>query len=516
MNRDSTSSLVSAQPIVWKPLLVLAAVHFLVHAFSNGNYGIFRDEYYYLACAERPAWGYVDQPPFSIWVLALWKAVFGQSIHSIRILPALCGSALIVLTGAVAARLGGGNWAQVLAGAASGIGAAGLVICGFYSMNCFDFLVWIGAYYFLIRIAESEDGGRWWPWLGLLLGVGLFNKVGVLVLGAALGVALIVTPLRRSFRDKRMYLAGFASLAFLLPYVLWNISNDWPTRQFIDNAKQYKIADFSPLGFLGVNILEANPANLVLWLAGLIWLLTSKAASRYRFVGLMVIVTWILLVLQKSKPYYFVSSFPVLLAAGGVAWERWTRAGRWQWARWLLAANVLIGLAIFLPMGLPILSPTDLNTYLQRLGIGNVAGEVGHTSALPQHFSDRFGWENLAEVVAGVYAELPDEEKGRTIIIGRNYGHSGALEYWSSRFELPPVYGRHNNYWLWGPPDADENTVVIAINFDVEGLEQTFAEVEVSAIAESEWALESHLRILVCRGLKRPIREVWEEAKLFI
>ena len=111
----------------------IAAVQFLLHVFTNGNYGIFRDELYYLDCARHLDWGYVDQPPLSIWLLTVWKAVFGDSIHSLRILPALCGSGLIVLTGALAAEMGGRRWAQLFAALAVAVGAAGLVLCGFYS-----------------------------------------------------------------------------------------------------------------------------------------------------------------------------------------------------------------------------------------------------------------------------------------------------------------------------------------------------------------------------------------------
>ncbi len=346
------------QPVAWRWLVIAAAAQFLLHAITNGNYGVFRDEYYYLACADRLAWGYVDQPPFSIWVLAAWTAIFGDSVHSIRLLPALCGSALIVLTGVAASRLGGGRWAQLLAGSSVGIGAAGLVICGFYSMNCYDLLAWTGAYYLLIRIAGGD--GRLWPWLGLVLGLGLFNKIGVLVFGVALVAGLLMTRHRRYFLDLRLYLGGAAAMAFLAPYVLWNAARDWPTREFIDNAKQFKIAATSPLGFLSESILEANPVTVPLWLGGLLWLLLARDARRYRIVGLMVVVTWVLLVLQKSKPYYFAASFPVLMAAGGVAWERWTTGRRWRWGRWAMAVNLLVGLIVFLPLALPALSDFDL------------------------------------------------------------------------------------------------------------------------------------------------------------
>ncbi len=515
MSADIPFGMVRARPIAWVPLLAIAAAQLLLHLFTTGNYGVFRDEYYYLACADRLAWGYVDQPPFSIWVLAAWKAVFGQSVHSIRLLPALCGSALMVLVGATAARLGGGRWAQLFAGAGSGIGAAGLVICGFYSMNCYDFLAWTGAFYLLIRIAEDGDG-RWWPWLGLVLGVGLFNKIGVLVFGLALAAGLIATRFRRHFLDRRLYLGGAVAMAFLLPYVLWNAAHDWPTREFVDNAKQYKIAVISPLEFLSENILEANPVTVPLWLGGLLWLAFARPARPYRIVGLMFVVTWVFLVLQKSKPYYFASSMPVMMAAGGVAWERWTGADRWRWARWLMAANLVVGLFVFLPLGLPVLSPPDLDAYQKRLGMVPNTGEVGHDSELPQYFSDRFGWQNLARVVSEVYQDLPAADRERAIVLGRNYGHSGALEYWSEEYDLPPVYGRHNNYWLWGPPPADAQTVVLAINFRTSDLEELFEEVVEAGVAETPWAQESHLRILVCRGLKRPIDQVWAEAKIFI
>jgi hypothetical protein len=350
----------------------------------------------------------------------------------------------------------------------------------------------------------------------VLLGLGLFNKVGVLVLGLALTVSLVATPMRKHLADWRTWAAGLAALVFLLPYVAWNAANGWPTREFIRNATAYKISDMSALEFLSSNILDANPAALPLWLGGLLWLALAKSARRYRFVAVMVVSTWLLFVLQNSKPYYFAASFPVLMAAGGVAWERWTTPRRWLWARWLMLTNLVVGLFVILPIVLPVLPPPRLSAYMDGLGIAPPRQEVGHTSALPQHFSDRFGWQELARTVAIVVDGLPDEDRERAIILGRNYGHSGALEYWSETYDLPPVYGRHNNYWLWGPPAADEHTVVIAIRFDPDDLEEIFDEVVVAGVSETPWALESQIIVSVCRGLKRPIAEVWDEAKIFI
>ena len=52
------------------PAAGAASASVLILAFS-WRYGIFRDELYYIACARRLAWGYVDHPPLSIALLKL-------------------------------------------------------------------------------------------------------------------------------------------------------------------------------------------------------------------------------------------------------------------------------------------------------------------------------------------------------------------------------------------------------------------------------------------------------------
>jgi hypothetical protein len=51
----------------------LASLKLLVHLLTNGNYGYFRDELYYVAAGERLALGYVDFPPFVALVTAFTR-----------------------------------------------------------------------------------------------------------------------------------------------------------------------------------------------------------------------------------------------------------------------------------------------------------------------------------------------------------------------------------------------------------------------------------------------------------
>src|SRR6476661_7032867 len=83
-----------------------SAVALFIHLLTNGRYGYFRDELYYLACARHLDFGYVDQPPLSILLLRLSEALFGDSLFAIRVLPALAGAATVALTGLIARELG--------------------------------------------------------------------------------------------------------------------------------------------------------------------------------------------------------------------------------------------------------------------------------------------------------------------------------------------------------------------------------------------------------------------------
>jgi hypothetical protein len=138
---------------------LFAAVRIGLHVWIGEGYGWFRDEFYYVACTERLDWGYVDHPPLSIALLKLWRALFGDSLVAIRLLPALAGAGTIVATGWMARALGGGPFAQALAMTAALVAPIHLALTGFYSMNAFDLLLWTLAALALVRILAADPAG---------------------------------------------------------------------------------------------------------------------------------------------------------------------------------------------------------------------------------------------------------------------------------------------------------------------------------------------------------------------
>src|SRR5215475_5059501 len=95
-------------------IAVFSIAALMVHLLTNGRYGYFRDELYYIACGRHIAFGYVDQPPLSILFLRLSQLLLGCSLFAIRFLPALAGAAIVALTGLIAREMGGCAWAIAL------------------------------------------------------------------------------------------------------------------------------------------------------------------------------------------------------------------------------------------------------------------------------------------------------------------------------------------------------------------------------------------------------------------
>src|SRR6266480_2891879 len=142
-------------------IILFSVVALLVHLLTNGRYGYFRDELYYIACARHLALGYVDQPPLSILFLHLSQMLLGNSLFAIRLLPALAGAATVAITGLVARELGGRAWAIALGCAGSLCAMFNLAVGNFFSMNAFEPLFWMGCVYLLVRIINGDSPTLW-------------------------------------------------------------------------------------------------------------------------------------------------------------------------------------------------------------------------------------------------------------------------------------------------------------------------------------------------------------------
>ncbi len=498
------------------PLAIMATIYFLVEFVPNlkDGYGYFIDELYYLACAKRLALGYVDHPPVSIWILAAWTKIFGISLPSIKFMPALFGGLTVLMTGLLARRVGAGLFGQLLAALTYMSSAVPLVVFGLYSMNAMQLFLWTVLLYILVEIAD-KGSSRLWIWFGIVAGIGLMNKHTLILLAAGLTLGLLLTPARKFLIEKNLWIGAGVAALILLPNLIWQALNGWPSAEFYRNAALEKNLSAGPLEVILAQLMFMNA---VVWVPGLFFLMFSKRFRQWRFIGWMFLTLLMLLILSgQSRADRLAGIYPILFAFGARWWESVSIRRKWSWLRYLLVVLLVSAMLILLPIGVPVLSPAQTTAYVSWFGIDTQAerGE-GKKSELPQWMADRFGWPELAADVAVVWESVPGDERSKTIILAPSYGHAGAIEMYGPQYGLPPVAGLQNNYFLWGLPDQ-EITTVISLGIGPRSLDRVFESVEEVGHYTCEFCMpwRNNMDIYLARGPKADLREAWEDLGYF-
>lgn len=508
-------SSVQENPRLMLGLLAAAAalLHILITLVTP--YDIFRDELYYIACSRHPALGYVDHPPLSIWILGFSRFHFGETLFAIRLLPALASGAVVWMSGLLAVRMGGGRTAVLFTALAVTLAPIFLAMHSIYSMNVFDHLFWVLGAYLIVRLLQKAEP-RLWIFLGVVIGLGSLNKIGMLWFAAGTVAAVLLTPLRAELRSRWPWIGAALAVTLFLPFIWWNITHDFAHLEFIRNASAYKYAGLTPLDFLFGQLLLHNPLFLPVWLGGLYWLFFHAEGKKYRALGIVFLLTMVILLVNgSSKAEYLAAAFPMVYAAAGVWIEGSTRE-RLRWVRPAAFTVLLCAGLLLLPMAAPVLPAETFIRYSSMLGVTHQNSEGKEMAELPQFFADMHGWEDLARTVSSVYLLLPEHERARTVIFGHNYGQAGAIDYYADRFPLPPAVSVHNNYWLWGFPDTVET--VIVIGGDGKNHRTSFDEVRRVTVFRSPYRMpyENDLSIWICRGLTRSLHDIWNSEKHYM
>ncbi|MFL5308985.1 MAG: ArnT family glycosyltransferase [Myxococcales bacterium] len=493
--------------------LVAAALTFLVHLIANPHYGYFRDELYFIACGRHPALGYVDQPPLAP-LIAAGTQIFGHSLVLLRAAPAVFAAASVYVTCLLAAELGGGAFAQIFAALTSALCP---VLCAFgmkISTDTIGLWLWPLTVLYLVRLARGAHP-RLWVGVGAAIGVSALSKYSVVYLVAAFAAATLCTPQRRMLRS-RWFIGGVAVAAALaLPNVAWQAAHRFPMLEVLRNGQHGKNVVLSPGGYLLAELLITNPVLALAWIAGLAWLLAHEET---RFVGLGFVFLLGAMIASHAKHYYPAAIYPVLFAAGGVAVERATEARRWL--RAVVTTAAAAGGLASIPYVLPVLPVPAFLRYHRfvssELRLEATRTEKAPPTALPQDWADMHGWPELASAVARVFAALPPEERSRAAIVAANYGEAAAIDFFGEQYQLPPALSGHNQYFLWGTHGYD-GEVVIDVNGDCGRRAHLFRSSEQAAFLTSPLVMpwENDLPIMVCRGITKPLPELWAGKKFY-
>ena len=497
--------------LIW----IVALADLLFHINFNNRYGYFRDEFDYIACGNHLAWGYVDQPPLIPFLARICRTVLGDSLRSIRFIPALASSLLIVQTALLARELGGKRFALLLSAVTILIAPHYLSNGGLLTTNCLEPNLWMGCVYFAIFAIKRSDP-RYWLWFGVIAGVGLEEKYTIALFAFGIVAGLLLTEQRRVFLNKWIWFGGAAAFLVFLPNLLWNMHYHWPFFQLMHNIRaEHRDVVLGPGEYFLQQTILVHPLAAPIWIAGLAALFFSGRLRPNRFLGWTYVICYAVLFALHGKNYYLAPAYPMLLAADAVVIESALDRPIGAWLKPAIVTVLLAGGTYLAPITVPVFSPDHFLAYTQRLPFKLPVMEYQHQrAALPQWYADQFGWNEIVAEAAQAWNQLAPEERPDCAIFAQDYGQAGAIDFLGRLYGLPPALSGHQTYFLWGPRGYSGNCMIV-LDDRPDRLAQLFEHVQyVGTSADNPYALEKRIDVFICRGSKfGTLAQVWPRLK---
>jgi hypothetical protein len=481
-------------PLAWLPVGAVAAGITTVLLVSAGGYDYHRDELYFRVLGMHPAWGYVDQPPFTPLLARLCIELFGDTVWAIRIPEAIIIGIAAILAAFIAREVGGGWGAQTLA--ALGLAAAFPLIAGHTILTATpDLIAWLLVILFAMR-ALLRERPKYWLGVGLTSGLALYNKHLVILLLLTLGVALLLVGPRRVLASPWVW-AGMAIAAVVgSPNLVYQITHDFPQLKMAEALAENK-GDDARITMLPLQVIMLGVPCVPIWIAGIVTLLRDRRLRPIRALAVAYPLMILLLLVIAGQPYYSIGLLLALFAIGCAPTTRWLDGHRGRQA--LVGAGVVVNVATSVVIALPVVPLTSLGD--------TVIPEINQVAR------DQIGWPTYVRQIADVYTALPAEDRARAVIVTGNYGEHGAVDRFGGEYGLPKVYSGQNELYHLGPPPDSATVVVFVLQEpNLARLGQSFNNCTVEGRLHNDVGVDNEeevAEIVVCRGPRDSWAVLW-------
>jgi hypothetical protein len=155
------------------------------------------------------------------------------------------------------------------------------------------------------------------------------------------------------------------------------------------------------------------------------------------------------------------------------------------------------------PIVVPILSPDNFLEYAKYLPFKLPVMEHSHArAALPQWYSDQFGFKEIADEAEVAWNLIPAEERSDCGIFGQDYGQAGAVDFFGRAHGLPGALSGDRTYFLWGPGPYSGNCMIV-LDDRRTTLEGLWTDVQyVGTSMTNPYALEGPVDVFICKRKK--------------
>ncbi len=315
--KESLKRAVQFRLWIFATILVSLALRLLY----AGSFELLKEEAYYWNYAQHLDIGYFDHPPMVALLIKLGTVLFGNNEFAVRIGAVFCWciATLFVYL-----------YTRDISNRDTGLQAIAImaVIPAFFG---FGFLMtpdapviacWAGTLYFARR-AMVDMNKKSWLGVGIFLGLGLFSKYTIALLGLSFLVFMIIDQSsRRWFRKPHPYAAAVMALLIFSPVIVWNFQHEWASFLFQTQERLESSSEFSSHELIASIFVMLSPVG---FFAALFFLVSRrkfinddkhKTRREYTFAFVTVIVpltVFILFSLTKEIKLNWTS--PLWLAA---------------------------------------------------------------------------------------------------------------------------------------------------------------------------------------------------------
>ncbi|MBB5872273.1 4-amino-4-deoxy-L-arabinose transferase-like glycosyltransferase [Allocatelliglobosispora scoriae] len=468
--------------IAWRPITIVSLVTLVVNLLAATRYGYHRDELYFRQLGEHPAWGYVDQGPATPLIGRVATELFGDSFFALRLPAVLCAALIPLLVALIVRELGGERTGQWLGGAAVALGGFPVGIGHLLLTASFDVPLSLLALLFVTRALKRVDG-RWWLAAGAVMGLALYNKQLIILLGLGVVAALLIVGPRDVFRDWRLWAGLGLAVVIGSPNLIYQLTHDFPQLTMAGALADNDGVE-NRLLFVPMQLVLIGVTLVPIWVVGARGFFREEAWRRVRALPIAYAVACVIVLATGGRPDYVAPLLILVLCAG------FARLHTWRWPAIAVAVNVVGSALLVLPV-FPV-------------------GMLGDSPVpvVNQLMVDQVGWEAYVAQVAAVHSALPAADRADAVVVTANYGESGAVDRYAPA--LPVYSGQNELYFRARPPESAR--VLIAVGYSPRRLGPHFASCEIAARLDNGVGVDNEeqtLPITVCRDPREPWSALW-------
>lgn len=457
----------------YRVIAILIMVKLIIHILLNMNSGFDGDEILHIDCGNHLAWGYMSIQPFIGFLGWIQNLMNSQSVFVHHLFAHVAAILIMVYSGLVVMKLGGG-WKAVLLALTCIVVAPGFSLSQhLFTPLVFEQLFWLLSIYMLI-IYCKDNHSKNLLYLAVFLALGFMTKISILIFIAAIGISILI------YRSKLLTqkAAWFSLAVFLLiisPNIIWQYQHDFPSVGHMIALHGKMLINIDIIENLKLLFVTTNPFTAVVWLTGVLLAPFILFARNLKLALATVLISFLILMIFRGQFYYYFPALLIALCYGSVIIENYLKNRKKLLGVYVL---VLFVSGIFLtPKVIPIL---PMEKYIEHLNLDHTNSNnqlffnqqsiadnknPNTDQRIPIAFEAYYthnDWIRLTETIHNIYQDLPQEKRNNCFIWTRCYTQASAINLHGKDYKLPMAFSQHGNCYEW-IPDFDRNATIIAV-----------------------------------------------------